>query len=284
MPPNPIDAAIDAVRPSRNGTASLVAPKADPAPLKVFIGNIYGRNVEPFHWQALDALRSAKQQQDLGIRVRFQPHWNDVDVARARSVTATSFLLDTDFDVHVSIDGDILFEPWQVAQVAKQAVEYDMVGGLYITRSRAEPRPTTIFRPGETITFGADPTPKPVRWLAGGFIATHRRVFERLASELPLLHPEEPWRFAPFYAQFWIDGPRGHQIWMSEDYALCERATQAGFTPHVAPNIRLYHLGLHAHRLEDCIQRPMTEREVAVTYGWDGRFKFEAHHCTDDED
>jgi hypothetical protein len=273
MPPDPISAAIVDVRPSRNGAASLVA--APPKPLSVYVGNIYGRNVEPYHWLAVDSLRTAKQQHEHNIRVMFRPTWNDVDVARARSKTATAFL-ESDADVHVAIDGDIVFEPWQVAQIAKQAVDHDIVGGAYITRSRDDARPTTIFEPGTTITFGTDPTPVPVRWIAGGFVATHRRVFERLARDLPLCHPDEDWRFYPFYGQFVVDGPRGTPVWLSEDFAMIERARAAGFTPHIAPNIRIYHLGLYGHRLEDCLQKPLDEREITVTYQEDGRFRFEA--------
>ena len=243
-------------------------------PLRVYVGSIYGRNVEPMHWQAVDALRSARNQRELNLRVRFQPHWNDALLCRARSVTATAFLLDSDADVHVSIDGDIVFEPWQVAQIARQAVDHDIVTGLYITRSRETARPTSVFEPGTVIEFADDPTPRPIRWAASGFTATHRRVFERLATDLPLCHPKESWRFHPFYQPFVVDGPHG-PVYLSEDYALAERAKRAGFTPHVAPNIRIYHLGLYGHRLEDCLQKPLEERPVTVTYLQDGRFKFE---------
>lgn len=278
MPSSAIDDAIEALKPRQNGGASLLLPNTvqPPKPLSVFVGNVYGRNVEPYHWLAVDSLRTTKARQDLGIHVQFRPTWNDADVARARSKTATAFLLDSDADVHVAIDGDIVFEPWQVAQIAKQAQERDIVGGMYITRSRQDARPTTIFDPGSTVVFGTDPTPVPVRWIAGGFVATHRRVFERLAQDLPLCHPDEDWRFYPFYQQFVVDGPGGTPIWLSEDYAMIERARQAGFVPHIAPNIRIYHLGLHPFSLEDALQKPMSEREIAVTYQEDGRFRFES--------
>lgn len=271
MPNAAILAAIDAEMAARK------APAVPTAPLKVYVGNIYGRNVEPHHWQAVDALRSARSQQENGVRVRFQPHWNDALLCRARSVTATAFLLDTDFDVHVSIDGDIVFEPWQVAQVARQAVEHDIVSGLYITRSREDARPTSIFEPGTQITFSDDPTPVPVKWVASGFTATHRRVFERLSRDLPLCHDGDKGvsRFYPFYQPYWVTGPRGNTIYLSEDYALSDRARQAGFTSHIAPNIRIYHLGLHGHRLEDCLQKPIPEQPIAVTYQEDGRYRFE---------
>lgn len=273
MPPNAIDAAIDAVRPSRTGAASVVAP---PKPITAYIGNVYGRNVEMMHWQAMDALRSASSQREHDMRVMFRPNYNDALVCRSRSKTATSFLLDSDADVHVSIDGDVIFEPWQVAQIARQAVEHGMVGGLYITRSRADARPTSIFEPGTTITFGSDPTPQPVRWLASGFVATSRRVMEAVAGTLPLCHPDEPWRFYPMYQPYVFEGPRG-PIYLSEDFAFVQRAIEAGFTPHIAPNIRIYHYGGHPFSLEDCLQKPLTEREIAVTYQEDGRFRFESH-------
>lgn len=278
--PDAISAAIDAVRPSRNGAASLilpntVTPPAPPKPLSVYLGNIYGRNVEPYHWMAVDALRTAKHQQENNIRVKFVPTWNDALVCRARSKTATAFLLDSDADVHVSIDGDVIFQPWQVAQIAKQAVEYGMVGGLYITRSRQDARPTSIFEPGQTITFGTDPTPQPIRWLASGFVATHRRVMEAVAETLPLCHADRDWRFYPMYMPMVIDGPNG-PIYLSEDFAFCQRAIDAGFTPHLAPNIRIYHLGDHPFSLEDAVQAPLSEREITITYEPDGRFKFES--------
>ena len=274
MAPSPIDAAIASLKPRQNGGASLMS--APPKPLSVYVGNIYGRAVEPLHWMATDALRSTKAQQEHNIRVMFRPNWNDALVCRSRSKTATAFLLDSDADVHVSIDGDVIFEPWQVAQIARQAVEYGMVGGLYITRSRADARPTSIFEPGQTITFGTDPTPQPVRWIAPVFLATHRRVLEAMAKELPLCHEDESWRFYPFYQPVVADGPRGKPIYLSEDFAFCERAKAAGFTPYLAPNIRIYHLGDHPFSLEDCLQKPLGEREIAITYQEDGRFKFEA--------
>lgn len=277
MPPDAISAAIDSMKPLQNGAASLflpntVQPPLPPADLKVYIGNIYGRNIEPEHWRAMQALLLKRQP---GVRIVFAPNWNDALVCRSRSKTATAFLLDSDADVHVSIDGDILFEPWQIAQIAQQAIEHDMVGGLYITRSRGDARPTSIFETGETISFADDPTPKPVKWLASGFTATHRRVFERLAEDLPLCHEDEPWRFYPFYQPYWITGPRGNTIYLSEDFALSDRALAAGFTPHVAPNIRIYHLGLHPFSLEDMAQKPLPEQQLDVTYHPDGRFSVE---------
>jgi hypothetical protein len=240
------------------------------------VGNIYGRAVEPYHWMSIDALRSTKAQQENNIRVMFRPNWNDALVCRSRSKTATAFLLDSDAEVHVSIDGDVIFEPWQVAQIARQAVEYGMVGGLYITRSREDARPTSIFEPGQTIVFGTNPIPYPVRWLASGFVATHRRVMEAVVKDMPLCHPDEPWRFYPMYQPYVVDGPRG-PIYLSEDFAFCQRVSDTGFVPYLAANIRIYHYGGHPFALEDCLQKPLSEREIAVTYQEDGRFKFEAH-------
>lgn len=249
-------------------------PFLDEAPpkLRVYLGPVYGRNIEPEHFRAVLALLLGKRE---GVRFRFAPTWNDALICRARSKTATAFLLDSDDDVHVSLDGDILFEPWQVEQIARQAVEHGMVGGLYVTRSRADARPTSILQTDETVRFADDPTSVPARWLATGFLATHRRVFEALAKDLPLCHADEPWRFYPFYQPFVADGPRGTPIYLSEDYAMVERARAAGFTPHLAPNLRLYHLGLHPFSLEDMAQKPLPEQELLVTYQPDGRYRVE---------
>lgn len=264
MPPNALDAAIDAVRASERKPVVIAAP-AHPS---VYLGPAYGRYIEPDHIQSMQRM--------LRHPVTYAPAWNDALLCRARSKTATAFLLDSTCDVHVSIDSDIVFDPAAVFQIAQQAHELGgPVAGLYVTRaSGALCRPTSIFEADVPIELGTDPTPVPITWAATGFLATPRKVFERLAEDLPLCHPAEWWRFYPFYQPFVVDGLHG-PIYLSEDFAFCERVRNAGFQVYLNPAVRLLHLGQYPFRIEDLGQPERPAQPVRMTYLSDGRYRYE---------
>ena len=261
-----LTAAIDAERASQRRPV-FVAPKAAPT---IYLGSAYGRYLEPDHLQSLMRM--------LRHPVTFAPTWNDALLCRARSKAATHFLMETGADVHVSIDSDIVFDPASVLQIATQAHEYGIVAGLYVTRAGGKLcRPTSIFETDVPIEFGTDPTPVPIKWAATGFIATARRVFERLAQDLPLCHRAEAWKFYPFYQPFWIESDRDPEdtLYLSEDYAFCERARRAGFQTYLNPAVRLLHLGQYPFRLEDLGQPERPPAPVLMTYQADGRYRYE---------
>lgn len=268
MPPNPIDAAIEQERATRPAPFSLRGTMPVRPQPTIYLGSAYGRAIEPDHFQSLIRM--------LRYPVTFVPTWNDALLSRARAKTATHFLLETDCDVHVSIDADIVFDPQSVLQIAQQAHELGgLVAGLYVTRAAGGLcKPTSVFEDDVPIEFGTDPTPVPIKWAATGFLATPRRVLERLVEDLPLCHPDEPWRFYPLYDPFTVDGPRG-AIGLSEDYAYCERARRAGFTVYINPAVRLLHLGHYPFRLEDLGQPEMPASPVQLTYQSDGRYRIE---------
>lgn len=270
MPPDPITEAIEAERASRKREPAFSLPSTAPSSLKVYLGSAYGRYLEPDHLQSL--LRM------LRYPVTFAPTWNDALLCRARSKTATHFLLETSADVHVSIDSDIVFDPASVMQIAEQAHEYGIVAGLYVTRAAgALCRPTSIFEADVPIEFGTDPTPVPIKWAATGFVATARRVFKRLAEDLPLCHGSTEWKFHPFYQPFWVEPERegGDTIYLSEDFAFSERARRAGFQSYLNPAVRLLHLGQHPFRIDDLGQPERPAQPVRMTYLADGRYRYE---------
>lgn len=272
MPPNPIDVAIEAERDARQRHPVFVAPSTPPkAQPRVYLGPAYGRYIEPDHIQSMNRM--------LRHPVTYAPTWNDALLCRARSKTATHFLLETDADVHVSIDSDIVFDPASVFQIAQQAHELGgMVAGLYVTRAPgALCRPTSLFETDVPIELGTDPTPIPIKWAATGFLATPRIVFETLAKDLPLCHRSEPWKFYPFYQPFWVPSERDPEDWLytSEDYALSERARRAGFQVYLNPAVRLLHLGQYPFRLEDLGKPEAPAAPVRMTYLPDGRYRYE---------
>lgn len=268
--PETLEEAIEATRRVRKYPAHVVsAPTPQP---RVYLGPAYGRYVEPDHQQSMHRM--------LRYPVMFAPAWNDALLCRARSKTATHFLLETDYDVHVSIDSDIVFDPASVFQIAQQAHELGgVVAGLYVTRAAGTLcRPTSIFEHDVPIEFGTDPTPVPIKWAATGFMATPRIVFETLAKDLPLCHASTDFKMYPFYQPFWIPPERegGDTLYLSEDFAFCERVRQAGFQIYVNPAVRLLHLGQHPFRLEDLGQPERPAAPLRLTYQSDGRYKYES--------
>ena len=277
-PPSLLDAAIEAVRKEDMPSDWRPTPPAPKAAPSIYLGPAYGRYIEPDHIQSMNRM--------LRHPVTYAPAWNDALLCRARSKTATHFLLESTADVHVSIDSDIVFAPESVMQIAQQAHDLGgIVAGLYVTRAKGGLcRPTSIFETDVPIEFSTDPTPVPIKWAATGFMATPRCVFERLAKDLPLCHRDEWWKFHPFYQPFWIESERDPEDWLylSEDYAFCERARRAGFQVYLNPAVRLLHLGQHAFRLEDLGQPEEPALPVRMTYLADGRYRYERANAPHD--
>jgi hypothetical protein len=215
--------------------------------MKVMIGSAVWRTLEARHVAALvPVLRQPG--------FMYVPQTGDALVERARSMSATWFLNHTDADVHLSIDSDITdFTVDAVKKVCEQAMTHDIVCGLYVTRSgNARPYPTTFIGADEDVEMGTDLDQlHPVDWGATGFMAVHRRVFEKLATGLPLLHKSNGQRaFYPFY-QTMIAEHNGEKILLSEDYAFCQRARDACFGVWWNPGVRLGHIGQYPYRMED---------------------------------
>ena len=199
--------------------------------------------------------------------VEYAPMTGDALVERARSISATYFLRKSDADVHLSIDSDITdFRVEDVLKICEQAASHDIVAAVYITRAAKRTFPATFFQDGLRVEMAFDPTPVPVQWAATGFLAVHRRVFERLTKDLPLLHKGDGDRaFYPFYLPLVYDDPDAGPILLSEDYAFCERAKQAGFGVWINPAVRLGHIGQYVYRLENMLQEELEPHPMVVT-------------------
>ena len=228
---------------------------------KVYVGSAVWRSVDPLHLKSLLQLL-------VDPHYGYFPQVGDALIERARGMSASYFLRKTDAEVHLSLDSDIIeFKKEAIDQMCEQTRKYDIVGGVYICRSVARTFPATFFEEGVKVTFAHDPTPVPVKWVATGCLAVHRRVFEKMAETMPLLHGKDGDRaFWPFYQTMIYDtGPEDMgKILLSEDYAFSQRAKDLGFTSYINPAIRLGHLGQYAHRLEDMAQDILQPQALTV--------------------
>lgn len=242
--------------------------------MKVYVATIAWRSLHPTHVFSLIELLTRPG-------LLWGPVCGDALVERSRGRAATDFLLRSDADVLVSIDTDIVFRPEDVLAIAKQAVERQaIVGGVYMTRGRAGGIPTSTLALDQRYDFALTDTPEvvdpvPAKYVAGGFMAVPRVVFETLAKELPLCHQGIALEHYPFYLPFVVEEEGGPSL-LSEDYALCERARMAGFPILVNPGVRLGHVGEETFWLEEMLSRHDTpQQSMAITRSLRG---FEVEH------
>lgn len=231
--------------------------------MKIFVGGVVGRYYEPDH---VGSVMRLLRRPEVSA---YKPRFNDALLCRGRAQVATEFLERSDADVLLSIDSDIVFEAADAIAVCEAAMEYSIVGGQYVTRGKGKHcYPASLVANGRRVEYAGSHKVVKARYVSGGFIATHRRVFERLAKrdDCPLLHESvESMRFRPFYTPFWTQG-ESELIYLSEDWAFCERAAQDGFPSYLDPAVRLLHVGMSAYRLEDMLQdEPLPTQPLALT-------------------
>ena len=227
--------------------------------MKVVVGSAIWRTVEAAHVASLIPLLRRPE-------FMWKPQHGDALIERARSINATWFMNNTDADVHLSIDSDITFTADDAVKICEQAMTHDIVLGLYVTRAgNQRPFPTSFIEADIEVTMGLEKDELyPVKWGATGFMATHRRVFEKLSKDLPLLHKSTGERaFYPFYQTMIVDH-NDEQILLSEDYAFTQRAKDAGFGVWFNPGVRLGHIGQYPYRMEDMTMEYPTPQPLVI--------------------
>lgn len=185
----------------------------------------------------------------------------DALISRARSIVASAFLR-SDADVLLSIDSDIWFRPQDAIALCEKAVGRGIIAALYMTRSlNTQP---ALMLPSRPVTLGPESKPVEVPFASTGFMAVERRVFEGLSGALPLCH--QGWSdrgadtsFWPFYMPYTIPWEGDGHMYLSEDWAFCQRAKDAGYKVWLDPSIRLGHMGTAMFTLEDLIREPKPE-------------------------
>jgi hypothetical protein len=257
--------------------------------LKVYVGSSVWRNVEALHMAALLPLLRD------GARYVYLPQTGDAMMERTRGMSATLFLKRTKGDVWLSLDSDVVgFTKDNIDELCEQAVTHDIVCGIYICRSINRTFPSSAFEDESTIEFGSDSTPVPIKWGATGCMAVHRRVFEKMAETMPLLHAAGPHSlnegkcrycgigsdeakdnplcaageeraFYDFFETMQYDEPEHGLIKLSEDFSFCQRAKELGFTTYANPSIRLGHMGPYIYRLEDMAQEVLEPQPLAIS-------------------
>ena len=220
--------------------------------MKIYVGSIVYRTVEVPHYDSMLRLREFCSRN--GIELMEGIVRGDALVERSRSIAASSFLR-SDADVMITIDSDIWFRPIDAISLCQKALEKQIIGALYMTRNlNSQP---AMMLPETAVVFADNSEPVEVPFISTGFMAMTKAPLEALAATLPLCH--ESWgatSFWPFYLPYVVPWPGDGHILLSEDWAFCQRAKDAGFGVWLDPSIRLAHHGDYGYTLEDLLRSP----------------------------
>ncbi len=239
--------------------------------MKIYVGSPVYRDVVVEHHDSIWKLQAlVNKRPDIELvkaTVR-----GDADVGRARNIAASSFLK-SDADVMLTIDGDIMFHAEEALKLCQKCMNgYDIIGALYMTRGLQNVQPAQLIGKGQQVTLQPGEKPIGVKYLATGFMAVHRKVFKKLTKhpEVKLCMQSTAHPFYTFYLQKTIPWPNDKNLYLSEDYAFCDRAAEMGFKVYLDPTIRLGHIGHYAYRLEDMVEVHIKPCPIRLTSGDDG--------------
>jgi hypothetical protein len=171
----------------------------------------------------------------------------DADVARARSVVATSFYRDTDCDVLVMMDHDIqLNEPGDLDYLAEKAHETEGIVGAVVPVKGERQGYGCRFVDGVPHELLTDELVElvPPAMMGGALTAYHRSVFSAIleGGMVKLFCPAQ--RLFPFFMPTVYKNPDlGELDYLSEDWAACLYAHEAGKKVYAALRPFVVHHG-----------------------------------------
>jgi hypothetical protein len=174
-------------------------------------------------------------------------------VGKARSVLASS-ALEQGADVVFFIDSDTIFDPSDVERVADVARQTRGVVGVPYSQRLLGGLAVGGFDESvvDQVTFFEGGGRYPASGVIGmGFTAIHQDVFRKM-EELPDMQIVSciGHKCRPYFRELTVGGN-----WLHEDASFCHLARRLGFPTELDTRFRLRHVGEHAFRIEDCLNR-----------------------------
>lgn len=165
----------------------------------------------------------------------------EAGIARARSVQASRWFRETNDDVFLMLDDDIVFAPEDANSIVDRCrAGYDVIAAAYPTGDASHLAIRTLG--DSSLRFGPDEEPREMRHVATGFFAVHRRVIAAMVEVLPLCNSNTSWAFWPFFGFAVESDPEaGGYNNLSEDYYFCNRARALGFKVYLDMSIAVGH-------------------------------------------
>lgn len=189
-------------------------------------------------------------------KIRVMVLEGDALIDRSRSRVATKFLADTKDDVLMFIDDDVLFDTVDVTRLMWDCWrKYDIIGGSYITKDEKDPNFTIrTLTDTEQHTFGKGGETFEVRYLSTGCMAIRRNVLEEMVQKevVHYCHPDTL-KLYPFFLPM-EKKVTEKWLYLSEDWAFCERAKSLGFRIWCDSTVRLGHIGPYTYTWDDLVK------------------------------
>ena len=188
----------------------------------------------------------------------------DALITRQRAKVVSDWYRQTDEDVFLMIDDDVVFTEEHAAKVVQLARDTRSVAcAAYVVKDgghlacRRFPNQDILFGKDEN---GIDSPPVEIMYPATGFMAVHRDVIDAMVNAKDAAgEPLFPYcdalgddgAYWPFFDVFSIKWDNGRWENLSEDYAFGEQALRLGFKVWLDPSVILFHMGTFPYNVRD---------------------------------
>lgn len=166
-----------------------------------------------------------------GMEIEWQFLENESEIARGRNNMAATFL-ETDCDRLLFIDADIGFDAEDIARLWNR--QEPLIGASVPLKGK---RMFNSWKDGRMVEPTDDRISR-VDFIGCAFLMIDRSVFEQLAPGCDRFSTPSDCEAIDFFSPFVQDG-----IYLTEDYAFCQRARDIGIEPKVDKNIVVQHRG-----------------------------------------
>lgn len=243
-----------------SGVSKLLLPKSvEPKKLNVLVSLCVHRALDPEIYSALTLLQTCPFM-NLSVTIKH----GDALIDRSRSIVASRFIQAGTFDILFFVDDDILFDPHDIVKMCSKMQEADLpiLAGAYVKKQSEDTHFAVKTFKDIAYTFGKDAPVQEVEMVSTGFMAISKKVIQKMVDEnvVPLCHPEDI-KFYPFFQPY----PKqvgGRWVYLSEDWAFCDRAKQLGFKMYVDGSVKLGHAGRYVYNWDDLQRLRGKKQEV----------------------
>ncbi len=198
-----------------------------------------------YYPQMVSSLLRLMQENPGNHQFVFKTYFNESMISRARSKLATEFLA-SDCDYLLFIDADLEFPADAVDRLIRH--DRDFVAAPYSIKNLPARWALAFGDEQPTYVEGL----LKVRTVPAGFTLVKRGVFEALVSpELTFQEEGDDTSYYAFYLPFLHESENGRRVFLSEDFAFCQRVRDKGFEIYCDFDVRLSHWGTYRYQVAE---------------------------------
>jgi len=220
-------------------------------------GGVHGETVGAIVGETCAALKS-------GHTMNFVRTYGDSLLPRRRSIVLTEFW-ERGSDAIVTVDHDVKWNAGAALGMALKAIELNaIVGGLYCKRVEGNGWASRLKR-GQTSFQVPDDRIIEAEYVGSGFMAIPRSAVEAMLDDIDAYDIVKCYdgkrEYFDFYHTMRVPHPdRDHcHEYLSEDWALCERAKRAGVKLYIDLRPQIVHFGERGFNVGDGAPKPRAE-------------------------